>query len=238
MTVSDGIRLTRRTGLKLAGAGAIAALAARRMESGAIAQSATPAAAGGVLAGLGLPELTITVTDSSFEGIGGQVDAGTYFVDVTNTTQQPAQVVFMQLPEGMTSSDFMTMMGGGASGTPSTGDASASPIGEEGQGDEPPDWFYSVAMPGGVGLGPGQEGQFAITLQPGNYIVWGEDPSAPQQPVDLNVSGGSATPMAGVSGMPQASLTIMEVATDDGFAFQYDGDLASGSQIIEVTNNS
>src|SRR6187200_1376725 len=96
-SVTDGIRLTRRTGLKLAGAGAIAALATRGMEIGAMAQSASPAAGGGVLAGIGLPELTITVTDSSFEGVGGELDAGTYFVRVTNTMQESAQVVFMQL---------------------------------------------------------------------------------------------------------------------------------------------
>ena len=236
--MTDGIRLTRRSGLKLAGAGAIAALATRRTEIGAVAQSATPAAGGGVLAGLGLPELTITVTDSSFEGVGGDIDAGTYFVHVANTMQESAQVVFMQLPEGMTSADLMSMLGGGASGTPSAGDVSATPIAEEGDGGAPPEWFYSVAIPGGVGLGPGQEGQFVITLQPGNYIVWGEDPSAPQQPVDLSVAGGTATPMADVSGMPQAGFTIMEVATDDGYAFEYDGGLISGSQVVEVTNNS
>jgi len=203
-----------------------------------LAQDATPAAEGGELAGLGLPELTITVTDSSFEGVGGELDAGAYFVHVTNTMQQSAQVAFMQLPEGMTSADLMSMLGGGASGTPSAADASATPIAEEGEGGAPPEWFYSVAIPGGVGLGPGQVGQFVITLQPGNYIVWGEDPATAQQPVDLSVAGDAATPMADVSGMPQASLTILEVATDDGYAFQYDGELASGSQVIAVTNNS
>jgi len=208
------------------------------MESGASAQNATPEAEGGVLAGIGLHDLTVTVTDSSFEGIGGEIDAGTYFVHVTNTTQQSAQVAFMQLPEGMTSADLMAMLGGGASGTPPAGDASATPIADESGGEAPPDWYYSVAIPGGVGLGPGQEGQFVVTFQPGNYIVWGEDPTAPQQPVDLSVSGGSATPMTGVSGMPQASLTILEVATEEGFAFQYDGELVSGSQVIAVTNNS
>jgi len=236
--VTDQVRLTRRTSLKLAGAGTIAALAARRMEIVAIAQSATPAAEGGVLAGLGIPTLSITVTDSSFEGIGGQLDAGMYLVDVTNTTQQSAQVAFMQLPEGMTSADLMSMMGGGAVGTPASGDASATPVAEEGQGEAPPEWFYTVDIPGGVGLGPGQEGQFVITLQTGNYIVWGEDPTAPQQPVDLSVAGDAATPMADVNDMPQASFTIMEVAMDDGYAFQYDGELVTGTQVIAVTNNS
>jgi hypothetical protein len=51
-------------------------------------------------------------------------------------------------------------------------------------------------QPGGAGIGPGQTAHFVIALHPGNYIVWGDDPSVAQTPVDLTVSGDPATAVA------------------------------------------
>jgi hypothetical protein len=231
--------LTRRSALRLAGAGTIAVVATRAGGRLALAQDATPmtgGASGESFAGLGFPELTVTISDSAFEGVPDQLDSGMYLVHATYSGSQSGNVVFMQLPEGMTSSDLMTALGGG-----DTGGATGSPAatgGEEGGGGEPPEWFYTTYIAGGAGVGPGQTAHFVIALQPGNYIVWAEDPSALQTPVDLAVNGSPATAEASSGTSPQADVTISEVATDNGFAFQFDGGPAAGVQVVAVTNNS
>lgn len=223
-------RMSRRSTLKLAGAGALVATAARAGGLRVLAQDATPAA-GGALSALGLPELNITVTDTAYEGLASEVTAGTYLVHVTNSGSTPGFVAFMQLPEGMTSSDLLAMLGGGAA-------EGATPVEGEEEGGAPPDWFYTTYIPGGAGVDPGGTATFVFTLQPGNYVVWGEDPTASQAPVDLTVSGSAATPLAEASGTLQADVTIEEVGTDSGFAFTVQGDFGTGSAVVEVVNNS
>jgi hypothetical protein len=233
------VELTRRSTLKLAGSGVIAAVVARTGGRFAGAQEATPAAGtgGAAFAALGLPELTITITDTGFEGVEETLSPGTYLVHATSRTTESSNLTFMQLPEGMTADDLMTMLGGGDSGE--TGGETGSPVaeGEEDLG-APPDWFYTVHLPGGVGIDGGQSAHFVVTFQPGTYIAWGEDPSAPQAPVEFTVSGDPATAMAEPGTTPEADVTILELATDNGFAFELDGDFAASSQVVEVTNNS
>jgi len=233
------VALTRRSTLKLAGSSAIAAVVARVGGQVARAQDATPAAAAGgaAFAPLGLPELTITVTETGYEGVESTLSPGTYLVHATATTSESSNLTFMQLPEGMTADDLMTMLSGGDSAA--SGGEMASPSAEEGEDlGAPPDWFYSVHLPGGVGVGAGQSAHFVMTFQPGTYIVWGEDPSAPQTPIEITVSGDPATAMAEPGTTPEADVTILELATDNGYSFELDGEFASGSQVIAVTNNS
>ena len=221
-------QMTRRSALKLAGAGALAVVAAGAPGRLTRAQEGTPAAGAGgeAFADLGLPELTITITEDSFAGLESEVSPGTYLVHATSEASQPSFLTFMQLPEGMTSSDLLALLSGNAEGTPVA------------EGEEilvaPPEWFYTTHIAGGAGVGPGQTVHFVIALQPGNYVVWGEDPTAPQAPVDLSVAGDPAA--AGAT--PAADVTILEVVTEDGFAFEYDGDFVAGTQVVAVTNNS
>jgi hypothetical protein len=231
--VIDHRTLSRRSALKLAGSGVLVATATRVGLNPAAAQDATPAAGGGELTALGLPELNVTISDSAYEGLSGELAAGMYLVHANYTGSEFGNLAFMQLPEGMTSADLMSALMGG-------GEGEASPVAEGGEegGDAPPDWFYTVYIPGGVGLGAGQSASFVIDLQPGNYIVWGEDPSAMQAPVDLTVTGGGATPVAGESVLPVSGVTIDEIASDSGFTFGVQGDFSSGSQVVTVTNSS
>src|SRR5215218_2669748 len=127
------VALTRRSTLKLAGSGAIAAVVARAGGQLAHAQDATPAAAtgGAAFAGLGLPELTVTITESGYEGVESTLSPGTYLVHATATTSESSNLTFMQLPEGMTADDLMSMLSGGDSGA--SGGEMASPSAEEGE---------------------------------------------------------------------------------------------------------
>jgi len=229
--------LTRREtlthSLKLAGAGSLALAATKMSGLQALAQDSSQA--GSALAGLGLPEIDVTITDSGYEGLSGSLDAGLYFVKATNNGSTPGFIEFMQLPEGMASADLAAMLAGtnatpeaGAMGTPGSGDTG----GDQG----PPDWYYTTYLAGGAGVGPGSTAQFVIDLQPGNYIVWAEDPSAAQKPVDLTVNGGGASPTAG--DFPPATVAIQEQATDTGFTFVLGNALSAGSQVVEIANLS
>jgi len=225
--------MTRRAVLlgsgKLALGGAIAVAAGRAGGLRVLAQDATPVAGGGDLGSLGLPELTVTISDTGYEGLPTSTEAGRYLVSATNNGSGPAFVEFMQLPEGMSMSD---MMGPPADATPL---AAASPEGNEGE-EGPPEWYYTVHMAGGAGINPGGTARMVLDLRPGTYLVWGEDPSAPQMPVELQVTGEGATPAAGSD--PQASVRIVEVDTDQGFAFTIEGEFVPGSQVVEVVNPS
>jgi hypothetical protein len=231
--VIHDISVTRRSTLKYAGAGAIAAVATKARGFETLAQDATPMTGGAAFATLGLPELNITITDTAYEGVESQLTAGMYLVHATYSGAEAGFLAFMQLPEGMTSMDLMSMMGGGEGGD------MASPVaeGDEDMGGQPPEWFYTTYIPGGAGVESGQTAHFVIDLRPGNYIVWGEDPSAQQTPVDLTVTGDMASPAA-VGIMPPAGVTISEIGTDNGYAFEFQGGLSEGSQVIAATNNS
>jgi hypothetical protein len=226
-------RETLTTSMKLAGAGALAGAATRLGGLQAFAQDA-PA---NVLAGLGLPEIDVTVTDTGYEGLSSELAAGFYLVKSTNGASADAFIAFMQLPEGMTAADLAAMLAGGGTPETGTGDAAmASPVAGGGEGGAPPAWFYTTYMAGGAGIGKGATATFVIDLQPGNYAVWAEDPSAPQRPVDLTVTGeaGSPTPAAPIP----ANVVILEQATDTGFAFLLGNAFSQGTQVVRIDNQT
>jgi hypothetical protein len=91
-------------------------------------------------------------------------------------------------------------------------------------------------MAGGPAANPGETVQGIIELPPGEYVVWADDPSAPQVPTGLTVSGEMASPVAGTE--PQAAVTIHEHHQGDGFAFTLDGAFAAGTTPVKVVNES
>lgn len=233
-------RAALRGGVALIGAGAVGFAVGRP----ALAQDATPAS-GGDIGSLGLPEITITVNGTSYEGVPSSVSAGRYLVTIMNNSSASTggdSVVagFMQLPEGVTIADLSRAQ---PVGTPDSALASpvasgqASPAADSGEEGGPPPWFYTTALAGGPSAAPGQTVRGIIDLTPGNWIVWGEDPSSPVAPAALTVTGdASATP--GAAGQPSADVEVDEVTTGDGFAFQVNGSLQPGTQLLQIRNLS
>jgi hypothetical protein len=113
------------------------------------------------------------------------------------------------------------------------GDVASPPAG----GEDPLAWLYQTYIAGGVGAQPGQTVQGIVNLQPGDYAVWADDPSAPVTPVALTVTGDAAMASPVPSGIT-ADLTIAEIDTEQGFDFQVSGAPATGSVLIEVRNDS
>lgn len=192
----------------------------------AAAQEASPVVQDAVFADtLGLPELRVTALDSAFEGVPDETAAGRYVVTFTNNSNNPdgAGVHFMQLPDGVTA-DMMSATPANTEATPAT----------EGEGDWPPEWFYEVYQAGGAISAPGQTAQVILDLTQGNYVVWGGFPDLPQAPVALSVTGEMGADLP----EPEADVTVFEVNTEDGYAFELEGSLTPGPNTIRIENVS
>ena len=203
------------------------------------AQEATPAAGKDNLFAdtLGLPELAITATTDTFEGVPAETAAGRYVVTLTAApdVEFGAGVEFLMLPEDVTFDDFMAMFAGppadaagAAEGTPAS-EPMASP---QAGGGEPgvPEWYYQTYLAGGVAADAGFTSQVILDLRPGTYVTWAGDPFSLQAPVELRVTGEAATPTAAEEPTAGATLTMFE------YGFTFDGQLMPGPQVLKVTN--
>lgn len=179
-------------------------------------------------ADLGLPEITITVTDAAFDGAPSELEAGRYVLSVTNSgsSEDEAGVSLVQAPEGMTAADLIALMGY-SSATPEAAGGEAAPGEDEGEGAVP-DPYYEMRISGGVYAQPGATVYAVIDFSPGEWVLWGDDPAAPQPPVPVIVSGEApADPPT-----PAADVTI----TASEFSFTLNGTLAAGPQTVAFTN--
>lgn len=194
------------------------------------AQATPDSAAANPFADLGLAQLDITATDTSFDGLPSELDAGRYVVGFTNASTSEFQVggAFMQVPEGMTTDELIAMAAAPAA-TPVSDVASpvASPV-AEGPGDEIPPWYYETQIAGGPYADPGDTTYAVVDLQAGDWVFWAEYPGAPQAPVGITVSGELPADLP----VPQADVAI-EMSD---FAFSFSEPLAAGPQIIELAN--
>ncbi len=199
------------------------------------AQDATPAASG--LADLGLPTLDVTVTATGYEGIPESLEAGRYLVTITaaeDTGEFGGSVAFVQ-PSGMSADEFLGMLAGpppdesgGGSASP-VADAGATPAeGGEGMGGPPPAVFESLYA-GGTYANAGQSAEIVLDLPPGEWIAWGDDPGAAQEPVIFEVTGEMPTDL--VEPESSATLTMGEYVIK-----VTEGELTAGPQVLKIEN--
>ncbi len=210
----------------------------------AVAQDATPMVQDATFEDtLDLPELQITATDTGFEGVPEETEAGRYVITLTNESAGRGGVEFLQLPEGKTVDDLTAALAalappgpdatpgpGMAEGTPMAGMDEASPVTEE----DPLGWIYETYIAGGIGVPPGQSGQVIVDLESGNYAVWGADPMAPQQPSELSVTGDMPEDLP----EPSADVTVTATGTNEGYDLEYSGEVAPGQQTLQFVNDS
>jgi hypothetical protein len=203
-------------GLVLAGAGAT------------LAQDATPAAGANPLAGLGLPEITVTATDDGFSVSPAEVPAGRYLVTLEAAAgDEPVLTGFVRLVEGKTVQDL------------SAADeiAAGTPIPEEGFAPETFAWLYETYIAGGPSTVNEVSTQVVLDLKGGDYGVWAEDPMSPLVPGELTVTGDPEAPIAGPE--PEASVTMIEEGEGGvGYSFRLEGELREGPQVVAVLNAS
>jgi hypothetical protein len=208
-----------------------------------MAQDATPVNGFG---DLGLPELSITVSQAGYEGVPDQVEAGRYLVTVTpaDDLEFGGGVGFIRPPEGMTADEFLAALAGppdegaveGATGSPAAAmpeatpadQMAASPAAEEGTGGPPP-FIFEATFAGGIFAGPGDSVQVVVDLGPGEWIAWPDDPAAGIPPVIFEVTG----EMPADQPEPVASATITMAEYTIAVS---EGTLSAGPQIVRVDN--
>ena len=196
------------------------------------AQDASPAATGSAFADLGLPTLDVTVTATGYEGLPEEIEAGRYLVTVTvaEDVEFGGGIGFVRSPEGMTADEFLAIHadpgpaeieGEVPGGTPilepdATPDASA-----------PPQEVFEATYAGGTFATSGQSAQSVLDLSPGEWIAWGDDPEAPQEPVIFTVTGEMPADLP----EPQAGATLTLGEYVIGITA---GELTAGQQVVRL----
>ena len=199
-----------------------------------VAQDATPASG---LADAGLPTLDVTVTASGFEGLPESIEAARYLVTITaaeDTGEEGGGVAFVQ-PSGMSAEEFLGMLSGPPPGEPEGGlaspvaDTGATPVeGDEGMGGPPPAVFEATYA-GGTFTNPGQSAEIVLDLPPGEWIAWGDDPGASQEPFIFEVTGEMPADLA----EPESSATL----TMGEYVIKVtEGELTAGPQVLKIEN--
>lgn len=203
-------------------------------------QEATPISG---FADLGLPTLDVSITAASFEGVPDQLEAGRYLVTVTaaEDTEFGGGIAFVQ-PAEMSVEEFLGAMSGppeGADGgTPMAASDSTlemdmamdgTPMAGGDEMGGPPAFVFDATYAGGTFAEPGDTAHVVLDLTPGEWLVWGDDPFASQEPLVLDVTGEMPTDLP----EPESSATIVmsEFAIDVAV-----GELIAGPQVIRIDN--
>jgi len=235
MTVDLMSRHLNRRQLAIGGAASLAALGFRPSQLlTASAQSSTD------LSAMGFPELAITMTDTAFENVPKSTEAGRYLLkltsNLTSNNNGGAIGIFSPTAAGVSVKAALKIIGaaGAAEATPAGGMPEATPMAgtpEAGGGEaqQIPLSIYRMYFAGGASAEMGATGEAVIDLIPGNYIVWGDDPSAPQKPSIMKVTGDFPK----VVKEPQADIT----ATLIDFAITMEGNLTAGKHLMKVQHH-
>jgi hypothetical protein len=198
------------------------------------AQDATPESA---FADLGLPTLDVTVTADGYEGIPESLEAGRYLVTVTaaEDVEFGGGVAFIQ-PEGMSADEFLSLLAGppdetGVGAVPGTPilDVEATPAEDGGEMGGPPPAVFESTYAGGSFAMAGQSAQVVLDLPPGEWIAWGDDPGAPQEPVIFEVTGEMPADLV----EPESGVTVI---MGEYMIEVSEGQLTAGQQVVRVDN--
>jgi hypothetical protein len=92
----------------------------------------------------------------------------------------------------------------------------------------PPPWYYEALLAGGTYAEQGETAYTVLDLTAGEWVLWAEDPMAPQAPVIVTVTGEAPADLPA----PDATTTVTMVE----MAFSLDQPLQAGPQVIALTN--
>ncbi|MGH2530875.1 MAG: hypothetical protein ACRDJW_01090 [Thermomicrobiales bacterium] len=189
------------------------------------AQDATPAASASLLAGIGYPELLITVTADAVDA-PSEVAAGRYLVVLDNQSEGFVQADFTQLPAGVTLEEIAAADESEESDDGDDGDDADE---EE---DAPMDWYYEAILPGGASAFPGATGRAVVDLTAGEWFIdiFREPEHDAADPPMLTVTGEDGTPIDAPE--PEGAV---EIEMQD-HSFVIPENLTAGPHIWKVTN--
>jgi hypothetical protein len=202
----------------------------------ASAQEATPETE--VTATPDLPEITITVSDSSYSiNLPVPVLPGQYVITVVNETESLAVADIVALPEDVSFGDFTSTLFSSFQGT----------------GGELPEWWADANFAGGSWAGPGATSKTVANLTAGRWTTFSTNPASTQPAQNFTVvteeeaiaAGYIAAPEEGATPVasPEASPAAVEFPVLESAAQIEVADAgitatggASGSALWQVTN--
>ena len=197
----------RRAILRAAGASAALALGYSRFTGiPAYARQATD------LAGLGLPELTITVTETGYQVSPQTTPAGWTLVTFENQGPGDNSADVMLLPPGETLESLFAALAA----------AMESPTAA------PPGWIYEATFAGAPWARTGSSAQAMVLLSAGDWAVFSP---APLTPATLTVTGENATSVE-----PPSLRADREVQMQEYAFLGLDDAGPAGPQVWQVTN--
>lgn len=166
----------------------------------------------GAFAGLGLPELTITLTDAGYQVAPETTPAGwtlVTFVDQQAFGDNSADVI--KVPDGMTVEGMTADL---------TAAATGGPI---------PDWVFQAVMVGAPWTAAGTSAQGVIQLSPGEWMI--SNGGAPIPPTSVTVTGEPAA-----AATPAALAASTEIGLTEYAFTGLDQPIPAGAQVWKVTN--
>lgn len=179
---------------------------------------------GNPFAELGLPGIAVEITDSAIVGAPSELTAGRYVLTVTNATEEESLGVgFLQPPADMTAAGFVEFA---APASPEAAESAPASSAEE--ESLPPPFYYEIPLAGGIYAGAGESASMVLDLTAGEWVLWVEEPGAPQAPALVVVTGEAPADQP----EPAADVTI----TGQDMSFTIEGELVAGPQVIEFVN--
>lgn len=198
----------RRHFLQRSAALSLAATLGGHLAPGTFAQEATPTSS---LAGLGLPEVVVTIDDTGFT-LPDHATAGRTLMTVRNTGSMEVHFFAARIPDAVSDAQIAAEM------------ASES--------EEDPPWFDMTTLPFlGTPDWPaaGGEAQGVVDLLAGRWIFI--DPLAGRNVAILVVEAGTATPETAAEPPADVAITMQEMAFSG-----LDAPLKAGPQVWRITN--
>ena len=186
------------------------------------------------LASAGYPTIDVTISASGFEGLPETLEAGRYLVNVTaaDDVEFAGALAFVR-PFEMSAADFLGFLSAMTGPPPEASPAAApegAPAGEEGGGENflVPPFIYQSSFAGGAAATAGGTRMAVIDLTEGEWVAWGDDPTASQAPSIVTVTGEFPADVVD----PEAAVTITLV----DFGIMVDGALTAGEHIVKIDN--
>lgn len=199
--------MDRRSFLRVVGGTAALSLAPTRLGSRVVrGQEATN------LTGLGLPELTVTLTDEGYRVSPATTPAGWTLVTFDNqTSERDNSANIMALPPGETVESIHEGIATATAGGPV------------------PAWAFQATDAGAPWAPVGATAQAVVLLTAGDWVVF--NGGAPLPPVSLTVTGGDSAPATPPGLTADLDVTLLEMAF-----VGLEGAIPTGQQIWKVTN--
>lgn len=162
------------------------------------------------LAALGLPEVTVTITDVAYEVAPASTVAGWTLVTLDNRQGSvDTSADLMRLPEGETLDGLMAML---------------AAMGPEGA---PAEWIYEATFAGAPWVPAGATAQAVVLLTEGEWAIFSPTPLAPAA---LSVTAGEIAPAE-----PSGVSADREVEMGEFFFARLEEPISAGPQIWKVT---